>query len=101
MHFEAWFVGGGGTELAQVHGLSRVDAQAQFLLQLAHQRLYRRFTGIDLAAWLHESLGATLAHQQRAALRVDQQGGGDADDVGHEVGSLNKMTREDPMGSLA
>jgi hypothetical protein len=39
-----------------VHGLSRVDAQPQFLVQLAHQRLHRRFTGIDLAAWLHESL---------------------------------------------
>jgi len=84
-----------------VHDLGRVDVQAQFLVQLAHQSLHRRFTGIDLATGLHEGLGATLAYQQGTAQRVDQQGGGDADGVGHGVGSLETMAGEDPMGPLA
>ncbi|OAK64969.1 hypothetical protein A3K88_09210 [Pseudomonas putida] len=100
MHLEAGLIGGRGSELAQVHGLGRVDVQAQFLVQFAHQCLQRRFTRIDLAPRLHEGFGATLAHQQGAPLRVEQQGGGDANGIGHGLNSLATMAGEDPTGSL-
>ncbi|MNR34733.1 hypothetical protein D3C85_1525300 [compost metagenome] len=70
-------------------------------MQLAHQCLHRGFASIDLAAGLHEGLGAAFAYQQGAALGADQQGGGDADGVGHGLGSPETMAGEDPMGFLA
>jgi len=42
--------------------------------------------GFDLAARLHESFSATFAHQQRATVGADQQGGGDVDDAGGSGG---------------
>jgi hypothetical protein len=38
--------------------------------------------GLDLAPRLHERFGAALADQQRATVRADQQGSGDADEAG-------------------
>ena len=42
-------------------------------------RMNRQLVRLNLAPRLHERRGAALAHQQRAAVRVDQQGGGDVD----------------------
>jgi hypothetical protein len=100
LHFEAWLVGGRGTELAQVHGLSRVDAQAQFLVQLAHQRL----TGVSPASILPPGcMKASVPRLRTSSVRP--------------CGSISRAaamwmmlgmkgrrkvpTREDPMGSLA
>jgi len=52
-------------------------------VQLTGQRFDRLFAGIDLAARLHECLGAALAHQQRLAVAADQERGGDTDSGWH------------------
>ncbi|MNR29451.1 hypothetical protein D3C85_1468380 [compost metagenome] len=76
------FVGGRCRKVTEVNGLRRVDVQTQLFFQLPGQGVDRQFMGLDLATRLHERRGAALAHQQRAAVRADQQGGGDADDPG-------------------
>ncbi|MNG31445.1 hypothetical protein D3C84_1172490 [compost metagenome] len=66
--------------------MRRIDGQSQLFFQLTHQGVNRLFMGFDLAARLHESFSATFAHQQRATVRADQQGGGDVDDAGGSGG---------------
>ena len=58
-----------------------INDQTQLFFQLTGQGMDRLLMGFDLAARLHEGLGAALAHQQCAAVGTDQQGGGDADDA--------------------
>ncbi|MCY1450436.1 hypothetical protein D9M71_672410 [compost metagenome] len=58
-------------------------AQVELLAQLAEQGVQRAFPGFALATRQHEGAGAALAHQQQAALFVEQAGGGDIQGNGH------------------
>ncbi|MOA32946.1 hypothetical protein D3C78_1542040 [compost metagenome] len=76
-------VGGRRLEAAE-RGEGRFgEAQVQFLAQFAEQGVQRAFPGFSLASRQHEGAGAALAHQQQAALFVEQAGGGDIQGNGH------------------
>ncbi len=89
LDLETRLIGRWRAETAQVHRLLGIDVQAQFFVQFARQGLHRRFARVDLATGLHEGLGAAFAHQQGPAGRIDEQGSGDMDDLGHGQGFLN------------
>ncbi|MNT10598.1 hypothetical protein D3C72_1454360 [compost metagenome] len=101
LDLETRLVGGRGAELAKVLGVLRVDLQPQFLEQFTGQGIDGLLVSLDLAARLHESLGATLAHQQGPALGIKQKSGGDADGFAHGRLATEKARKDHMLSSAA
>lgn len=64
-------------------GVLGVDLQPQLFEQFTCQGHDRLFVALDLAAGLHEGLGAAFAHQQGSTLWIEKERGGNADDFAH------------------
>lgn len=65
-------------------GLAFGGRETQFLPKLPRQRLEGRLAEADLATRLHERACASFPDEEHATLVIVDQGGGDADEPGHE-----------------
>ena len=79
LHAVAGFIDRPVLETAQRDRTGGIELHAQLLVQLAGQRLQRRFARLGLAAGLDEAVGAVLAHHHRPAAVIQDDRGYDLD----------------------